>query len=410
MNKYKIFLSVVLVIGVAVIFQNCAPFTPPDLNTGEFSSVTNLDTFEAINSKILKPKCLDCHSSTLSSGGVDLSTYASTLETSVTSGDANSSSLYLSVASGSMPIAENLSSVEILAIKNWINSGAKDSIGSVANKNPIVSAGADKMLQLPQAKVTLMGSATDSDGTVVSMSWIQLSGPNTAMLSGANTPTLTVSGVIAGSYTFLFSATDDVGGAGSDTVTVTLTEQQLANVLPTANAGADQTLMLPTNSKTINGSGSDSDGTVASYSWTQVSGPNNATMSGSAKATLTVSGLIEGEYTFMLTVVDNMGAKATDNMILKVNPAPVVSVVKFSDINQTIFVPRCVSCHKTGNAKGGYVMDSYTKIMAKVTPNNANASRLYLSVQNNSMPTSGSLSTAEKNKIRDWINAGALNN
>lgn len=58
------------------------------------------------------------------------------------------------------------------------------------------------------------------------------------------------------------------GGGGSDSTP----EQEPVNQKPTANAGADQTVDEQT-AVTIQGSGTDSDGSIASYSWEQTSGP-----------------------------------------------------------------------------------------------------------------------------------------
>jgi RHS repeat-associated protein len=90
------------------------------------------------------------------------------------------------------------------------------------------------------------------------------------------------------------------------------------NAVPTANAGADQTVDLP-NSLSITGSGTDSDGTIASYLWTQVSGPNTATLTGSNTATVTPTFLVAGTYVFRLTVTDNLSATGSDDVEVIVN-------------------------------------------------------------------------------------------
>ncbi|WP_299397240.1 putative Ig domain-containing protein [uncultured Gelidibacter sp.] len=87
---------------------------------------------------------------------------------------------------------------------------------------------------------------------------------------------------------------------------------------PIANAGEDQDLILPTNSVVMNGSGSDPDGGAVSYMWSQISGPNTSTLSGDTTADLTVSNLIEGDYVFRLTVTDDEGATAFDEVTVSV--------------------------------------------------------------------------------------------
>lgn len=98
------------------------------------------------------------------------------------------------------------------------------------------------------------------------------------------------------------------------------------NKLPVANAGADKEITLPTNTVSITGTGTDTDGTIKSYAWVAKSGPN-ATLAGTATATLALSNLLEGTYTFQLTATDNSGATATDEVQLKVHAAPKVDTV-----------------------------------------------------------------------------------
>ena len=94
------------------------------------------------------------------------------------------------------------------------------------------------------------------------------------------------------------------------------------NIAPTANAGPDQTITLPTNSVTLNGSGADADGTITAYSWSKVSGPAQGTFSSTTVPNPTVSNLAQGTYVFRLTVTDNSGATGSDDVNVTVNPTP----------------------------------------------------------------------------------------
>jgi endoglucanase Acf2 len=94
------------------------------------------------------------------------------------------------------------------------------------------------------------------------------------------------------------------------------------NIAPTANAGADKSITLPTSSVIINGSGSDTDGTISSYAWTQVSGTSTATLSGASSANLTASALVAGTYVFRLRVTDNGGLTGSDDVNVVVNSSP----------------------------------------------------------------------------------------
>lgn len=100
-------------------------------------------------------------------------------------------------------------------------------------------------------------------------------------------------------------------------------ESGVPNVLPIVTVMADAEITLPVNSIILTSSTSDSDGTIDYYHWTQVSGPNFATIATSTDSNTQVLNLIEGSYTFMLTVTDNLGATANDTVTVIVSPAVV---------------------------------------------------------------------------------------
>ena len=302
------------------------------------------------------------------------------------------------------------------------------------NAAPTANAGADKSITLPVNTVSLTGAGNDADGTIASYAWTRVSGPNTPTLSGATGTTLTAANLVAGTYTFRLTVTDNAGATGYDDVNVivgstailpppvsvgtvfnvssavsdggfsyyvtqnfntpadnvtyptrstlriyengvelkpphathndistigkgrfshwadgsfvalyfsasdntnpktngrtysyTIGTAAPANIAPVANAGADLTVTLPTTSVVITGSGSDADGTIASYAWTRVSGPNNPTLSGASTSKLTATKLVAGTYVFRLTVKDNLGLTGYDDVTVVVKSAPAVT-------------------------------------------------------------------------------------
>jgi hypothetical protein len=100
-----------------------------------------------------------------------------------------------------------------------------------------------------------------------------------------------------------------------------------SNQPPTVSAGADKTITLPTNSVSLTGSATDADGTIASYAWSKISG-GSATITSPSNASTTITGLVQGSYTFRLTATDNKGAIASDDVLITVNaqPTPVFSL------------------------------------------------------------------------------------
>lgn len=195
---------------------------------------------------------------------------------------------------------------------NWIE------IDQIASA-PTANAGTDQTIHLPTNTVQLNGSGTDTDGTITGYSWSKIAGPATFTITGGGTATPTVSNLVNGSYTFRLTVTDNGGNIGTDDVIV------IVNQKPTSNAGTDQTIHLPTNSIQLNGSGTDADGTVSTYAWSKVSGPAGSTFSNAAVANPTVNSLAAGVHTFRLTVTDNNGGTATDDVVITVNQVPVVN-------------------------------------------------------------------------------------
>jgi hypothetical protein len=94
----------------------------------------------------------------------------------------------------------------------------------------------------------------------------------------------------------------------------------VSNNAPSVSAGSDKTVTLPTSSLTLTGTASDADGSIASKTWTKVSGPS-CTMSGTTSLNLSLSGLLQGTYTFRLTVKDNVGATKYDDVLVTVKTA-----------------------------------------------------------------------------------------
>ncbi len=89
-----------------------------------------------------------------------------------------------------------------------------------------------------------------------------------------------------------------------------------AQLDPVVDAGSDIEVTLPTNGFTLVGSGSDPDGGSVSYLWVQVDGPDTALLGNTSIAELTAQVLVEGNYTFRLTVTDDEGVSVSDEVIV----------------------------------------------------------------------------------------------
>lgn len=99
----------------------------------------------------------------------------------------------------------------------------------------------------------------------------------------------------------------------------TCTSVPVPNKPPSANAGSDKSITLPTTVTSTQGSGTDPDGTIAGYSWTKVSGPT-ATINNQFTSTPTFTLSTAGQYIFRLAVTDNKGLSASDDITITLNP------------------------------------------------------------------------------------------
>src|SRR5205085_9024059 len=156
-----------------------------------------------------------------------------------------------------------------------------------------VSAGSDISITLPVNTRSSYDVGSDADGTISSYSWTKISGGAASIISAASAST-SITGLVQGVYVFRLTVTDNQGATASDDVTVTVNAaSSSSNQSPIANAGPDQTITLPVNSVTLNGSGADSDGTIASYQWTQISG-GVATIVSATSGSTSITGLVQG--------------------------------------------------------------------------------------------------------------------
>ena len=140
------------------------------------------------------------------------------------------------------------------------------------NDPPVADAGPDQNVD-EETTVTLDGSnSSDPDDGIESYRWKQIVGPSVSLSDPeAVQPTFLAPNVGPGGVSFTFELTvADVGGLQSS-------DTSIVNVIwlndpPTANAGADQTV-LEKSTVTLDGSNSsDPDDGIESYRWKQVAG------------------------------------------------------------------------------------------------------------------------------------------
>jgi outer membrane autotransporter protein len=207
---------------------------------------------------------------------------------------------------------------------------------------PIANAGADRTVadtdKQPGEDVTLDGSASrDPDGTITLYEWTRIIDPESSALLGTG-QTLKVN-LPDGGNDILLRVTDNDGNTSVTGVRITV-GAPITAVVPTANAGPDQTLTdtdrEPGESVTLNGTGStDSDGTIASYVWSRRVDAETTEQLGTG-ATLTIR-LPDGNNDVRLLVTDNEGNTATDAVLISVaapSPATILSEIPNLTPNQ----------------------------------------------------------------------------
>jgi len=200
-----------------------------------------------------------------------------------------------------------------------------------ANQPPVADAGVDQTV-VEDTTVTLLGTGTDPDGTIVLYEW-DFTSDGTYDTTNTTSGTTTHIYADPGTYIATLRVTDDGGLTDTDSVTITVTEA--ANLLPVANAGADQEVDVD-QAVTLSGSGTDPDGTIVLYEWDFENDGTwdwNSTTTGVTTHTYTSA----GTFTARLRVTDNDGATDTDTATYTVNDitAPVADAGPDQTVNST---------------------------------------------------------------------------
>ncbi len=240
--------------------------------------------------------------------------------------------------------------------------------GSVINIPPTANAGADQNITLPTNTVSLTGTGNDPDGTITTYLWTKVAGPATGTITTANNAATTVTALVQGTYQFELKVTDNNGATGRDTMQVIVNPAAAVNIPPTAIAGADQNITLPTNTVSLTGTGNDPDGTITTYLWTKVAGPATGTITTANNAATTVTRLIAGIYKFELKVTDNNGATGRDTMQVIVF-APNIAPLANAGLNQSITLPtNTANLSGSGtDVDGTVVIYKWTKVAGPAT-------------------------------------------
>jgi hypothetical protein len=221
-----------------------------------------------------------------------------------------------------------------------VNSCAKDlsyEDGGTIKTAPVADAGKDQSIVLPKDSAFVDGGKSyDNNGTITNYSWVKLSGPVTCNILAAGAKTTWIKKLTEGKYVFELTVTNNFKLTAKDTVTVYVDKTKIARP-PDAQAGPDQTIQLPNNKVTLDGSASsDPDNDISDYLWSRIKGTGNPTYTSPANAITDVTKLSAGVHLFELRVTDATGLVDRDTLTVQVNEAPGVPPVANAGTDQNI--------------------------------------------------------------------------
>ncbi len=183
-------------------------------------------------------------------------------------------------------------------------------------KAPLANAGINQYINTNTT--ALYGNwSSQQEITITSYLWTKVSG--TGNITSPSSINTTVTGLAGGTSVFRLTVTNSNGVKDSRDVSVIVNGAPPVNQSPVANAGTDLNITLPVSIATLTGTGTDPDGIIISYQWSQISGPAGSTIPILTTAISVVTSLIQGTYLFELKVTDNAGAIGKDTVQVKIN-------------------------------------------------------------------------------------------
>lgn len=211
-----------------------------------------------------------------------------------------------------------------------------------ANDPPLISAGLDQRITLPNA-AALNGVASD-DGLpngATTTSWRTVSGPGNVVFANPGSASTTASFSVEGSYTLRLTASDGELSV-SDDMQVFVSPAAI-NQAPLVSAGGNQNITLPDAAR-LAGQVSDDGlpGDSMSIRWQMVSGPGNTTFGNANAASTSVAFSSEGDYVLRLSASDGELSNYDEvsiNVQAQNNTPPTVA----AGDDQTVTLPDTIS-------------------------------------------------------------------
>ena len=212
------------------------------------------------------------------------------------------------------------------------NDGVKNSASATisitieaVDEPPLVSAGTNQLIILPNNTVTLNGTVAYSEfpNTVDMVIWSRVSGPGTVTFSDASNTTTTATFSTNGVYVLQLYASDSYLSA-SNSLKVTV------DAPPVVNAGPETTNTFP-GSITLQGTATD-DGLpygILNENWSEVSGPGTVIFANPSATNSMATFSTNGIYVLRLTANDGAATNYSDVTVIENMPPSVYTGTNF---------------------------------------------------------------------------------
>ncbi|MFC1752267.1 LamG-like jellyroll fold domain-containing protein [Thermoproteota archaeon] len=229
---------------------------------------------------------------------------------------------------GVNPWADTLNgSIDDFRIYNRAISGQEvadlTSATGTLNTSPVVDAGADQAITLPNDVVNLVATISD-DGlpdppTTVTTLWSMVDGPGSVTFGDASVINTTANFSTDGVYILRLTADDGQLNTYDD---IEVTIYPISNQSPVVNAGIDQEITLPDDTVSLDATVSDDGlpnppGTVT-VEWSKESGPGDVTFGDANAVDTTATFSVDGVYVLRLTANDSE-LQANDTVTIDVS-------------------------------------------------------------------------------------------
>lgn len=196
-----------------------------------------------------------------------------------------------------------------------------------------VSAGPDQVLSdcfLLTTSTTLTGSEIGISECGQSGEWSVVSGPNIPTIATPNSSQTDISNLIEGTYVFRYEVQGPCA-SGSDLVEITIPEPVGPSTEANASAPAGTSYCVGVDSFILQGNAPIYSG--EDVQWTQLSGPNTATIVSPNAQVTRIADFIMGSYTFEYTITNTTtGCTSSSTVSISIGGNPAVDLLDIGPI------------------------------------------------------------------------------